>query len=383
MKFNEDLYRIEKANTFSRLTQKIREHQPKRRLISLGIGDVSCPIVEPIINAMHQAVDDQGDRTSFHGYGLYYGLPSLIKTILENDYSGMGFSENEVYISDGTKSDTTSLLELFDKDSKILLADPMYPIYKNGSLALSRNIYYQSLDSDYKMPVPDEPYDIIYICSPNNPIGNAYTYDDLKKWVDYANKNHSVIFFDNVYEQFISSPDVPHSIYEVEGAKSCAIEFRSFSKRASFTGTRCSYYVVPEAISPGINALWKERTINRFNGASYIVQRGAEASYLPESKRLISQNIKKYKENAEYLRNSFLELGHEVIGGVDAPFMWVSTKGMDSWSFCDLYLNELDIVVIPGIIFGSQGDDHVRVSALGLLENSIEAMERVREYVKK
>lgn len=382
---NKNLDRIEKDNTFSLVNKKVREHKKnnqKAKIISLGIGDVSKPISEPVIKAMHKAVDDLADIKSFHGYGSYYGLSELRETIVKNDYNGFGFTSEEIYVSDGTKSDSTNILELFDKDVKVLLANPLYPIYKNGCLAMSKNIEEVSLNDEFKLAVPNKHYDIIYICSPNNPIGNAYTYDELNSWVKYAIKNKAIILFDNVYEPFITSKDVPHSIYEIKNAKKCAIEFRSFSKKASFTGLRCSYFVLPKEIFKNVNYYWNERTLNRFNGASYVAQIGAIASYSKKAIKIQKQNIKEYMKNAQYLRESFSSMGFDVIGGIDAPFMWIDVK-QDSWKFFDFCLKKLNVIVIPGIIFGSNGKNYIRVSALGNIEDSKIAIRRFKEYYEK
>lgn len=382
---NKNLERIEKDSTFSLVNKKLKAFKlanPNIKIVSLGIGDVSKPICKPVVDAMHKAVDDLGDIKTFSGYGNYYGLEELRETILKNDYKGFDFSLDEVYVSDGAKTDSTSILELFDKDVKVLLGNPLYPIYKNGCLALSKSIEEVPLNEEYKLAVPSKHYDIIYLCSPNNPIGNAYTYGELKKWIKYALTNKSIILFDNVYEPFISSKDVPHSIYEINGAKKCAIEFRSFSKKASFTGLRCSYFIIPKQIAKNVNYYWKERTLNRFNGASYVAQIGAIATYSKEAKRIQKQNIKEYKANAKYLKKSFTKLGFEVIGGDDAPFMWVKIKEK-SWDYFDFCLKKLNVVVIPGVIFGSNGEHHIRISALGKIEDSKIAIERFKEYYEK
>ena len=378
---NKNILKIDKVNAFSHASGVVREYRkrhPEKEIISLGIGDVSTPIIKPIIEAMHKAVDDLSDMSTFHGYGGYYGIEPLRRAILENDYPGLGFTVDEVYVSDGTKSDSTNLLELFDFNSKILLADPTYPIYRNGAYALSREVYYTGLDSDFKMIVPEEHYDIIYICSPSNPVGNALNREDLKKWIDYANKEKACIIYDNVYNAFISSEDVPRTIYEIPGAKTCAIELRSFSKTCSFTGLRCSYFILPKEID---SVLYKERTINRFNGASYVAQVGALASYLPESKKLIAENIRRYKENISYLKNSFEQMGFEVTGGIDSPYIWVKNKdNIPSFDYFKKILETIDVIIVPGAIFGLSGDDHFRVSGLGTIDNSIKAIERFRKY---
>lgn len=387
-KINSSLYYLESVNIFSNVTKKVnqykKEHQTKD-IISLGIGDVSKPIVKPVIEAMHKAVDDLSDMKTFKGYGAYYGYDFLKKAILENEYKDFDFSLDEIYISNGTKTDSTNILELFDIDCKICITDPMYPIYRDGAASLNRKVDTLKIDkSDFIPDIPKCKYDVIYICSPSNPIGIAYTYDDLKEWVDYAIKNDSVILYDNVYESFVTSKNVPHSIYEIEGASKVAIEFKSFSKKASFSGVRCSYYIIPNEINNDIDELWKRRTINRFNGADYIAQRGAEAIYLPEAQKEIKSNIKYYMENATMIKKCFEKNGFKVWGGVDSPFMWVQTKNnLSSWDMFDLFLKELNIIIIPGIIFGEQGDSYFRVSALGTRESILEVIERINAYEKK
>ena len=384
---NPYLTELENDNVFAKVSEKTAAYKkahPEKDVVSLGIGDVSIPIVKPIIEAMHKAVDDLANIETFSGYGNYYGCQFLKEKILENEYKKYGFTTDEIYVSDGTKSDSTNILEMFPVNSKILVGNPMYPIYRDGAKALSRNVYTTDVDEEFKMIVPNEKYDIVYICSPNNPIGNAYTYKDLEKWIEYAHKYDAKIILDNVYQAFVKDPDIPESIYELEGSKQVAIEMRSFSKKASFTGVRCSYYVVPNKLEENINTYWKRRTINRFNGACYVAQRGAEAFYLDECKPLIEKNIEYYLENAAILRECFLRNGHQVIGGQNAPFMWVKAKGeMTSWQAYDFFLNELNIIVIPGIIFGSNGDGYFRVSALGKREDVNKAVERIDSYYEK
>ena len=386
VKFNEDIINIGDNNTFLSVSTRINEFKKKNpniELLSLGIGDVTMPIVEPVSFAMHKAVDELSNVESFKGYNSSSGCDFLKEKILKNEYSTFNFSNEEIYISNGTKTDCTSILELFSEDSKICITNAMYPVYRDGAHCLNRKVYY--LDANYKnsfMPkVPNEKYDIIYICSPSNPTGMCYSFDALKQWVDYAIKNESIILYDNVYVPFISSKDIPKSIYEIDGAKKVAIEFRSFSKTASFSGVRCSYYIIPNDIDKDINKLWRKRTINRFNGADYIAQRGAEAVYLKESQKLIKNNIDYYKNNIKLLRESFLKMGFEVYGGIDSPYMWVRIKeGIKSWDLFNMYLEKLNVIVIPGIVFGENGDDFFRVSGLGLNSVVLKAIERLENY---
>ena len=384
---NKQLLKIEKENTFSKATRLINEYKsnnPDANIISLGIGDVSKPIVKPIIEAMKKAVEDLGSMDSFQGYGAYYGLKELREAILENEYKNYNLTIDEIFVGDGTKSDSTNILEVFDINAKILVSNPIYPIYQNGTYALGSDVYFGDSDENYKMLIPKEKYDVIYLCSPSNPVGNALTKDELKVWIDYALDNNSVLIIDNVYRAFVESDDVPFSVYEIEGAKKTCIEMRSFSKACSFTGMRCSYFVIPKEINKDILNLWKERTINRFNGASYVSQKGAIASYSKESKELISRNIEAYKENTKYLKDSFSKLGYKVIGGTDSPYLWIETKdNMTGWETFDLFLKKLNIIIIPGEIFGSKGKYCFRVSGLGNIENSKEAIKRIEEYEKE
>jgi LL-diaminopimelate aminotransferase len=388
MKLNSNLYSFS-DNTFYNVTEKVnkyKEKHPDNKIISLGVGDVSKPVVKSIIEAMHKAVDDQANMETFKGYGAYYGYDFLKDVILENEYKDFGFTRDEIYISNGTKSDSTNILELFDIDSKICVSDPMYPIYMAGAKILNRNITCLDCneDNNFIPTIPKEKYDIIYICSPSNPTGTCYTYDDLEKWIRYAKENKAVILYDNVYNAFIRSENVPRSIYEIDGAKEVAIEFRSFSKVASFTGLRCSYYIIPNEIDKDINYYWKNRTINRFNGADYIVQKGAMEVYSDSAKKEIKKNIDDYLEGAKKLRRVFENNGYSVYGGIDSPFLWIKTKdGMDSWEFFDFFLEKLNIIIIPGIIFGSNGDKYFRVSALASKGVIDEAIERINKYYEK
>ncbi|MBQ4253308.1 MAG: LL-diaminopimelate aminotransferase [Erysipelotrichaceae bacterium] len=384
---NSYLLEMEDRDLFYNVTQKVnayKKEHPDESVISLGIGDVSRPVVAPVIEAMHRAVDDLASSATFHGYGAYYGCDFLRQAILDNEYGKYGFTMDEIYVSDGTKSDSTNILELFDINSKILIGNPTYPIYRDGARALSRKTYYGKNDENFKMLIPQEHYDIIYLCSPNNPIGNAYTKEEYEAWIDNALKNNAVLLVDNVYRPFIQSENVPDSIYELPGSKKVAIEFRSFSKQVSFTGVRCSYYVLPDEIAENVNHYWRKRTINRFNGACYVAQRGAEASFAPEAQKLIRENIRYYQENARVLREGFLKAGFSLIGGIDAPYMWVKTKdGMSAWEMFDVFLKEMNIIIIPGVIFGEQGEGHFRISALGNIDLSRQAIERIVKYYEK
>lgn len=387
LKYNDNLLKIKYENSFQRLSDEIGKYNSKSLpLISLSIGDVSLAIPKPIIDKMKEAVNDLGSETTFKGYGGYLGYDFLKNAIIDNEYKNFNISNDEIYISSGAKSDTTNILELFDINSKICIADPMYPVYKNGAFVLNRNITLLKGNScnDFLPDVPKEKYNIIYMCSPSNPIGIVYPRGYLEKWVKYANENGSVILYDNVYSDFITSKNSVKSIYEIKDAKKCAIEFRSFSKSLSFTGVRCSYYVIPNDIDDNINKLWKLRTINRFNGASYIAQKGALALYDKEVKDIIKSNIEYYLENAKILKNAFIKCGFKVWGGSDSPYLWVQIKdGKSSFDEFYYFLDNLGIAVTPGIIFGEQGDNYFRVSSLGKREDIITSTKRISDFYEK
>ena len=389
-KLNGNINKIINDNEFftaSKIVNEYKKNNPNKKILSLGIGDVSKSIIKPVIQAMQNAVNDLYNMDTFRGYGPSHGYDFLKELILKNDYKGFLFTKDEIYISNGVKTDICSILELFDIRSKIAIVNPVYPIYKNGALCLNRKKinYIEANEADgFIANVPNKKFDIIYLCSPNNPIGIAYDYCTLKRWVDYALHNKAIILYDNSYYKFIRSSDVPHSIYEVEGAEKVAIEFRSFSKSISFTGIRCSYYIIPNKICANINEIWKKRTINRFNGADYIAQKGAAASYQNESEILIKENIDDYMNNTKVLKNFFVNLGFRVYGGEDCPFIWVKIKdNLSSWELFKLFLEQLNIVVTPGIIFGKQGDKFIRISGLASKETIDEAMERIKGFYEE
>lgn len=397
VKLNNNLLKLETEDIFMNVGEKISEYKkdnPGVNLLNLGVGDVSLPIVPTVIKEMEKAVLELGNGKTFKGYGAYYGHDFLREKIVEEEYNSLNITKDEIYISIGTKTDTTNILELFDKKAKMCLFNPSYPIYRDGGIISGREIEYLELyEEDNFIPrIPKGKYDLIYICSPSNPLGIALPKNELKKWIEYAIANDSIILYDNVYESFITSDDVPHSIYEIDGAKRVAIEFRSFSKRASFTGIRCSYYVIPNELhlkgldskSININELWKKRTIAKFNGADYIVQKGAWATYLEQAKPEIRANINYYLENAKYIKEALESLSFKVFGGENAPFLWVKTRNnMSSWAYFDFLLRELNIVIIPGCIFGKKGDKYIRISALATREVTVESMERIKKYYEK
>ena len=388
VKINENLKYIESENSFAKvikLANVYKQKHPDKDVVSLGIGDVTLPIPKKVVEVMKKSIDEQDDKDTFKGYGDSSGYEFLKSTILENEYKNMGFKTSEIYISNGTKTDSTNILELFDIDAKILISDIMYPIYHNAAFCLNRKTYMMPLseENDFIPEVPQEHYDIIYLCNPNNPIGNAYDYDTLKSWVDYAKKENAIIIYDNVYEDFIHD-DLPHSIYEIPGAKNVAIELKSFSKSLSFSGIRCSYYIIPKEIYEDVNNIWALRTINRFNGVNYITQKGANAFYDKDVQKEVNNNINYYLENAKILKEGFKSIGFSIWGGDNAPYLWVKIKeNMTSWEIFDKYLSELNIIITPGIIFGLSGDKYFRISALNTRENTIKAVERIVKYYEK
>lgn len=379
IKFNEALKNLETDDSFYKATQRIREYKlshPDKNVVSLGIGDVSLPVSKYVASKMVEAINRE-TTSDYVGYGNYYGIPELRKAIRDNEYPD--FDIEEIYVSQGAKSDAGDLLEILSNDILVAIPTPTYPIFENACIALNKKYELIPCDEKFVPIVPDKHFDVVYLCSPNNPTGVCYSYDKLKKWVDYANKENALIIFDNVYNRFITSG--VRSIYEIEGARKCAIEVRSFSKHVSFTGIRCSYYVVPNELAIDVNKYWRYRTINRFNGASYIAQVGALASFDEAAKIDIESNVNYYKKNVKYLRDSFMEMGYEVYGGENAPYLWIKNKNdLTSWEVFDLFLNELQVVVVPGAIFGKKGDQYFRVSALGKYENIVEAIERIRKY---
>ena len=382
-----------------------KEENPSTDIIRLGIGDVTRPLPMACIDAMHKAVDDMSRIETFKGYPEYEGYDFLINKIIENDYKNRGISIgfDEVFVSDGAKSDTANIQELFGLNSRIAVTDPVYPVYVDSNVMAGRtgeyidgkwtNVTYLPCTSEngFVPELPKEKVDLIYLCLPNNPTGTTLTKEQLKVWVDYAAKNKSIILFDSAYEAFITEKDVPHSIYEIEGAKEVAIEFRSFSKTAGFTGTRCAYIVIPKELKAyttdgseiGLNRLWYRRQATKFNGVSYIVQRGAEAVYSEEGQKQVKETISYYLSNAAIIKNGLEGIGIKVFGGVNAPYIWMKTpNGMDSWAFFDKLLSEANIVGTPGVGFGPSGQGYFRLTAFGSRENTQTADERFKTRLK-
>ncbi|WP_168120710.1 LL-diaminopimelate aminotransferase [Paenibacillus sp. HB172176] len=404
---NQNYLELQGSYLFSEIAKrrtKFTQENPNAEIISLGIGDVTRGLPEAVLKAMHQAVDEMALPASFRGYGPEQGYDFLINAIIENDYKarGIDIATNEVFVSDGSKCDVGNIQEIFSENSIVAVQDPVYPVYVDTNVMAGRsgkynqetkryeNIAYLecTAENNFKPSLPDRKVDIIYLCYPNNPTGMTLTKEELKTWVDYAKANSCLILFDSAYEAFIQEQDVPHSIYEIEGAKEVAIEFRSFSKTAGFTGIRCAYTVVPRELkgldaagnSVLINDLWNRRHTTKFNGVSYVTQRGAAAIYSPEGKRQIAELVQYYMNNAAIIRDGLASIGIEVFGGVNAPYIWLKTpKGMDSWAFFDKLLTEANIVGTPGVGFGQSGQGYFRLTAFGSKENTEKAVERIRK----
>ena len=400
---NENFLKLRAGYLFPEISRRIRsfkDHNPGAKIISLGIGDVTQPLAPAVIKAMKKAVGDMASVRTFRGYGPEQGYEFLINAIIENDYHarGIDLDKSEVFVSDGAKCDTGSMQEIFGIDNIVAVTDPVYPVYVDTNVMAGRtgladkNGQYEKIvympctaENNFIPDLPDVPVDIIYLCFPNNPTGAAVTKEILAKWVDFARKNRAVILFDAAYEGFITDPDIPHSIYEIDGAKEVAIEFRSFSKTAGFTGVRCAFAVVPKQLKAytkdsravEVNPLWNRRHVTKFNGASYISQAGAAAIYTPEGKEQTRQIIDAYMSNAALVRESLTKLGYKVYGGVNAPYLWVKTPdGFGSWDFFDRLLQKANVVVTPGVGFGPAGEGYIRISAFATPDNVKEAMER-------
>lgn len=403
---NENYTKLPGIYLFSDIARKVNEFKtahPDATIIRLGIGDVTKPLPQASIEAMHKAVDEMSDPATFRGYGPEQGYDFLVNTIVENDYKarGLDISVDEVFVSDGSKSDTGNIGDILGLDNIVAITDPVYPVYVDTNVMAGRagdlqengkwsKVVYLpcTAENDFVPSLPTEKVDIIYLCYPNNPTGTTLTKDQLKVWVDYALNNKALILFDSAYEAFITESDVPHSIYEIEGAKEVAIEFRSFSKTAGFTGTRCAYTVVPKTLmgytksgeKVSLNKLWNRRHTTKFNGVPYIIQRAAEACYSVEGKKQVKETIDYYLNNAKIIREGLSEQGLKVYGGVNSPYIWVKTpNGMTSWGFFDYLLNELNVVGTPGVGFGPSGEGYLRLTAFGTLENTKEAVSRLKK----
>ena len=408
IKINEDFLNLQESYLFSTIAKKVAEYtrnNPDKKVIKLGIGDVTKPIVSECIKAMHKAVDEIGTVEGFKGYGPEQGYEFLRKAIAENDYKkrGIDIDIDEIFVSDGAKCDCGNIVDIFAKDNKVAITDPVYPVYLDTNVMSGRsgkynkekgiyeNIVYLPVTAknDFKPELPKEKVDMIYLCFPNNPTGTVLEKEDLKAWIDYSKENKSIILYDAAYEAFITEDNIPHSIYEIEGAKDVAIEFKSFSKTAGFTGVRCAYVVIPKTVKGytkngeeiDLNKLWNRRTCTKFNGVSYIVQRSAEATYTDNGKKEIKENIDYYMNNAKIIKEGLKEAGFTVYGGVNAPYIWLKVpEGMTSWDFFDKLLEEVNVVGTPGSGFGPHGEGYFRLTAFGTKENTLNAIERIKKW---
>ncbi|MDR1203505.1 MAG: LL-diaminopimelate aminotransferase [Tannerellaceae bacterium] len=404
---NEHFLKLQNSYLFSDIAKKVNAFKvthPKERIISLGIGDVTQPLVPAVIDAMHKAVDDLGSKETFHGYGPDQGYSFLIDTIIRNDFTSRGITieSGEVFINDGAKSDTGNIGDILGYDNSIGVTDPVYPVYIDSNVMAGRAgtlnkgkwsdvVYIPCTEENNFVPdLPSRKVDILYLCYPNNPTGTTLSQKELKKWVDYALENNIIIMYDAAYEAYIRNPDIPHSIYEIKGAKKVAIEFRSFSKTAGFTGVRCGYTIVPKELNGftsnsrriSLNQLWNRRQATKFNGTSYITQRGAEAVYSPEGKEQIKASVDYYMTNARIMREGLLECGLKVYGGEDAPYIWLKTPNhINSWKFFEKLLYETYIVGTPGVGFGPSGEGYLRLTAFGDRNDTLEAMTRLRQWL--
>lgn len=401
-KINDNYLKLPGSYLFSTIGKKVNayvEANPDRKVIRLGIGDVTLPLAPAVVQALHDAVDEMAEAATFKGYAPDLGYEFLRSAIVKNDYEarGVDLAIDEVFISDGAKSDSGNIGDIFAENNRIAVCDPVYPVYvdtnamagRTGEYDKSRecwsNVIYMpcTAENDFVPEIPSETPDMIYICCPNNPTGTAMKKEQLQAWVDFALTKGAVILYDAAYEAYISEPDVPHTIYECDGAKKCAIEMRSFSKNAGFTGTRLGFTVIPKELTcdgVSLNSLWARRHGTKFNGAPYIVQRAGEAVYSEEGKRQTGEQIAYYMNNAKMIREGLTNAGYTVFGGVNAPYIWLKTPdGMTSWDFFDYLLEELNIVGTPGSGFGPSGEGYFRLTAFGSLDSTKEAMERLKK----
>lgn len=406
---NENYLKLPGSYLFAEIARRVatfKEANPDADIIRLGIGDVTQPLPQASIKAMHAAVDEMANAETFRGYGPEQGYDFLIEKIIENNYTkrGIEIAKDEIFVSDGSKSDCGNIQEIFSTDSLVAITDPVYPVYLDTNIMAGRtgvlqdngmfeNVTYMpcTAENNFTPELPKKRVDLIYLCCPNNPSGTTLSREALKQWVEYAKKNESVILFDAAYAAYITEDDIPRSIYEIEGAKEVAIEFRSFSKTAGFTGTRCGYTVIPKAIKGkakdgsvhDFNKLWNRRHTTKFNGTAYIIQRGAEAIYTPEGQAQIKETIDYYMTNAKIIREGLTAAGLNVFGGVNAPYIWLQTpNNMPSWDFFDKLLTEVNIVGTPGAGFGPSGEGYFRLTAFGNRENTERAIDRIKNKLK-
>ena len=404
---NEHFLKLPNNYLFSDIAKKVNAFKvshPKTDLIRLGIGDVTRPLPQASIEAMHKAVDELANKETFHGYGPEQGYDFLIDAVIRNDYTprGVYLEPGEVFISDGAKSDTGNIGDILRHDNSIGVTDPIYPVYIDSNVMCGRAgiledgrwsnvVYLPCLSENNFVPeIPDRRIDILYLCYPNNSTGTVISKAELKKWVNYALENDTLILYDAAYEAYIQDPDIPHSIYEIKGAKKVAIEFRSFSKTAGFTGVRCGYTVVPKELTAAtlegeripLNRMWNRRQCTKFNGTSYITQRGAEAIYTPEGKKQVKAIIQYYMANARIMKEALESTGLKVFGGENAPYLWVKTPGeVNSWKFFEQMLYEANVVGTPGVGFGPSGEGYIRLTAFGERADCEEAMKRIRKWL--
>lgn len=403
-KINENYQKLPGSYLFSEIARRTAAYSaehPEANLIKMGIGDVTRPLVPAVVQAMHSAVDDLSRAETFHGYGPEQGYDFLREVIAEHDFHarGVNIAVDEIFVSDGAKSDCGNIGDILSVDNKIAVCDPVYPVYVDTNAMAGRageydekaqgwtDIYYMptTAENNFCPALPSCKVDVIYLCSPNNPTGTVLNANQLKAWVDYANEHGSIIMFDAAYERFIAEENIPHSIYEIEGAKTCAIEFRSFSKTAGFTGARCGYTVVPKELvrdGQSLNALWNRRQTTKFNGASYVIQRGAAAVYSEEGARQIEDTLNYYRSNAKVIKEGLESAGFRVFGAVNSPYIWCQTpEGIGSWEFFDKLLEQANIITTPGVGFGPSGEGYIRFTAFGDAQATKEAMEHIKKLM--
>ena len=404
VKVNDNYLKLPGSYLFSAIAKKVNAYtaaNPDKKIIRLGIGDVTQPIAPALIKALHDAVEEMGSAETFHGYAPDLGYGFLREAIAAGDYAARGckIEADEIFISDGAKCDCGNIQEIFSEDAVIAVCDPVYPVYVDSNVMAGRTGEYDektgkwsrviympcTAENQFVPELPEETPDLIYLCVPNNPTGTTLTRDQLKVWVDYANRTGAVILYDAAYEAYIAEPSVPHSIFEIDGARTCAIEFRSFSKNAGFTGVRLGFTVIPKDLVRGgvmLHSLWARRHGTKFNGAPYIVQKAGEAVYSPEGREQLKEQVAYYMRNAKVIYEGLKEIGCEVYGGVNAPYIWLLVPGgMTSWEFFDCLLNEAGVVGTPGSGFGPSGEGYFRLTAFGTYENTVEAVERMKNMV--
>ena len=404
---NENYYKPQASYLFSDIAKRVADYQekhPDAQVIRLGIGDVTSALAPAVIKAFHEGVDEMAQDATFRGYGPEQGYDFLRKAIAENDFQARGadISPDEIFVSDGAKCDTGNFQEIFATDIKVAIPDPVYPVYLDTNVMAGRTgqynngrydtvVYMDCLKENQFLPaLPEEPVDLIYLCFPNNPTGTTATREELKKWVDYARDNKALILFDAAYESFIRDDSLPRSIYEIEGAREVAVEFRSFSKTAGFTGTRCGFTVVPKACviydakgeKQSLHALWTRRHTTKFNGVSYPVQKAAHAVYSAEGQTQVREQIAYYLKNADLVCRTVESLGFDYVGGDNSPYIWIDGNGRDSWEFFDMLLNKASVVCTPGGGFGRCGAEYIRISAFNTYENVSLAMDRLKAALK-